>query len=172
MAQPIVDTTPATDKPADLARHLIALLAKHDLDRVQSYWHDDIVEDFLPVGVFRGKAAVRGFFAEMFAAFPDFHIETEAVVGDDRTAFISWRVTGTFTGTSFQGIEATGARVDIRGTDRMEFSGGKMVRNTVYYDGMGFARAIGMMPSAGSTAENAMKGAFNAISGIKRAIRI
>jgi steroid delta-isomerase-like uncharacterized protein len=163
-----VDTRPQS--PVALAPHLIDLLDRHDLDRVEAYWHDDVVEDILPVGVFRGKSDARRFFAETFAAFPDFHIVTEKVVGDDTTAFISWRVTGTFNGGSFQGIEPTGAKVEIRGTDRMEFANGKLVRNTVYYDGMGFARAIGMMPPAGSIAEIGMKGAFNALSGVKRAL--
>jgi steroid delta-isomerase-like uncharacterized protein len=153
-----------------LARQAIEMLARHDLDGLERCWHDDIVEDFVAVGVFHGKREVRRFFDEMLTAFADFAIEIETLIGDDSTAFVSWRVTGTFAGGPFQGVAPTGAVIELRGTDRMEFAGAKMVRNTVYYDGMSFARAVGMMPAAGSAAEGAMKSAFNAVTAVKQRI--
>ena len=41
---------------------------------------------------------------------------------------------------------------------------------TVYYDGMSFARQIGMLPPLDSGAERAMKSAFNTVTKVRRAI--
>lgn len=154
--------------PEELAEQLIEYIDAGDLDSAEKYWADDLREEFVALGkVYRGKREVRGFFEETLAAFPDFHLETERVVGDESVAFISWRSTGTFSGGPFQGIEPNGKRVELRGCDRMEFENGKLVSNTVYYDSMSFARQIGMMPPLDSLAENAMKGAFNAVSTVK-----
>lgn len=157
--------------PAELARHLIEKLNGRDLDAVESYWADDIHEDFTPLRLYRGKRAVRGFFDGLFGAFPDFELAIDTVVGDDESAFVSWRAVGTFTGGPFEGITANGARVDIRGCDHMRFRDGKLYRNTVYYDGNGFARAIGLLPPMDSTAENAMKTVFNTVTSVKKRFR-
>jgi hypothetical protein len=41
------------------------------------------------------------------------------------------------------------------------------VRNTAYYDGMTFAREIGMLPPRDSQAERAMFAAFNAVTRVR-----
>ena len=79
-------------------------------------------------------------------------------------------MTGNFTGDPFQGVDATGRRVDIRGLDLLEIEDGRIVGNTAYYDGMSFARQIGLMPPEDSSAENAMKSAFNASTKVRRAV--
>jgi steroid delta-isomerase-like uncharacterized protein len=170
MPQADVTSTSSTTTPAELARTLIGYLNDRDLDSAEKHWHDDVVEDFVVLGPFRGRAAARGFFEELFAAFPDFHLDVETAIGDDTTAFIAWRATATFTGSTFQGITANGARMDMRGVDRMEFQGDKLVRNTIYYDGAGFMRAVGLLPAQSSGAENAMKVAFNAVTAVKQRI--
>ena len=43
--------------------------------------------------------------------------------------------------------------------------------NTAYYDGASFARQVGMLPAEGSGAERAMKGAFNAVTKMRRTRR-
>ena len=42
--------------------------------------------------------------------------------------------------------------------------------NTAYYDGMEFAREIGLLPAQDSGAERAMKGAVNAVTKARRAL--
>jgi steroid delta-isomerase-like uncharacterized protein len=170
MAQTDVSSTTSTTTPAALARQLFGYLNARDLDGVAKHWHDDLLEDFIVLGPLHGVAAVRSFFEELFAAFPDFHIEIETLLGDDTTAFIAWRAKGAFTGSPFQGIDANGATIELRGVDRMEFANDKLVRNTVYYDGAGFMRSVGLLPAQSSGAENAMKLAFNAVTRVKKRI--
>ncbi len=131
------------------------------------HYHDDVVDDFVAVGEFRGVAAVRGFFAELLAAFPDFDVDVDDVVADDRRAVVRWHCTGTFTGRSFQGVHPTGRPVALRGCDVIEVEGGKIRHNTIYYDGLVFARQIGLLPREGSAADKAMTAAFNAATDMR-----
>lgn len=160
----------ASTDPADLARELIRLLNARDLDAAERHWHEELLEDFVVLRAYRGKTAARGFFEGLFAAFPDFELTIETCVGDDRTAFIAWRAHATFTGAAFEGLAANGARLDLRGVDRMEFADGLLVKNTVYYDGATFARQVGLLPAAESAAEGAMKRAFNAVTAVKKRV--
>jgi len=163
-------SSPTTLSSGALARRLIERLAAHDLDGVAQLQHPDVVDDFVAVGVVRGKPEVRRFFEEMFAAFPDFRIEVLQVTEQGPRAVVQWEVEATFTGAPFQGVRATGKRVHLRGVDCMEFEAGLLRHNVIYYDGAGFARELGLLPAQGSAAEKAMTGAFNALTRARRAL--
>jgi hypothetical protein len=45
------------------------------------------------------------------------------------------------------------------------------VRNTAYYDGAAFARAVGLLPPQESGAERAMLGAFNGATKLRAMLR-
>jgi hypothetical protein len=92
------------------------------------------------------------------------------VVADDSSAAVEWRMVGTFKGMPFQGIEPTGRRIELRGSDLLEIEDGKLVRSAAYYDGMAFARQVGLLPPQDSGAERAMKGALNAVTKMRRAV--
>ncbi len=162
------DDTNGGSAPADVARRIIEHLNARDIAAVEALWAEDIIEDIVAVGTFRGKPAARGFFEELFEAFPDFYLAVERVTGDDQTAVVQWRATGTFTGGPFQGVAANGKPVELRGVDCMEFEGGLMRHNTAYYDGAAFARAVGLLPAQGSGPERALFGAFNAVTAIRK----
>ena len=150
--------------PADTARAIFDALAKRDLDEAMTYGADEAVDDFVALGEFRGKQAVRRFFEELLKAFPDFEVTVDRIVGDDEAAVVQWHAAGSFSGGPFQGIEPTGKHVEVRGVDVMEFADGLLRHNTIYYDGASFARQIGMLPKAGSGADRAMLSGFNAIT--------
>jgi SnoaL-like polyketide cyclase len=94
----------------------------------------------------------------------------QRIVAGDRLAAVEWRMAGNFTGAAFQGIDPTGKPLELRGLDLLEIEDGEIVSNAAYFDGMAFARQVGMMPAQDSGAERAMKGAFNAITKARRAI--
>ncbi len=156
----VAEAQPLT--PAQVAEAALASFASRDADQVAANVHADAVEHFLPIGEFRGRAAIRDFWHEVFSAFPDFEIEATRIVADDSNAAVYWKARGTFTGAPFQGIEPTGDRIEILGTDAMEIADGLIRRNTVYWDGAAFARDLGLLPPQGSRAERAMLAAFNA----------
>jgi len=153
-----------TPSAEEVARGFFAAFAARDLDGMASHWHPDVIEDLVPVGVLRGPDELREFFRANLAAVPDLEMVVEAVVADDSSAMVRWRLTGTFSGEPFQGIEPNGKRIELRGSDHIEVEKGKIVRNTAYYDGASFARAVGLLPPKDSGAEKAMLAAFNAVT--------
>lgn len=70
-------------------------------------------------------------------------------------------------GAPFQGIHPTGRSVELRGCDVFRVEDGKIRRNTIYYDGLAFARQIGLLPREGSATDKAMTAAFNASTDIR-----
>ena len=158
----------APDSPAKIARRIIERISAHDLDGAQALTHDDAVDDFVAVGPRSGKEEIRRFFEELLGAFPDLRIEVARITESKGVAVVEWVTSGTFTGTPFLGIEATGKRVTLRGVDCMEIDGGKLRNNTIYYDGAGFARDVGLLPAMGSMADKGMTAAFNAVTRARR----
>jgi steroid delta-isomerase-like uncharacterized protein len=157
-----------TPTPSEVARTIFEALSKRDLDTAMKFNTDDAVDDFVAIGEFRGRLAIRRFFDELLAAFPDFDIAVDRIVGDDSAAVVQWHAAGTFSGGKFQGIEPTGKHVQIRGVDVMEFAEGRYVHDTIYYDGASFARQIGTLPRAGSVTEKATLAAFNATTRLRQ----
>jgi steroid delta-isomerase-like uncharacterized protein len=160
-----------TRSPVEVARHIFEdVLNQHDADALRPYWAHDLVEE-LPTGTYRGPDEMASYFAESFAALPDFHIEPQQIIGEDDKVFVKWRMTGTFSGRPWQGIEPTGDRIELLGIDCFTFREGQVMRNEAVFDQMSFARQIGMLPAQDSIGERAMKGAFNARTKLKRRLR-
>lgn len=160
-----------TTSAVESARRIFKALQARDTSIVEQADHEDVVDDFVAIGVMRGRAEVRAFFEELFAAFPDFDIHVENILGDADHAVVQWRAGGTFTGTPFQGFHATGRRIELRGCDVMRFEQGLLRYNTIYYDGLGFARDIGVLPRQGSVADQALMAAVNAGADAKAWVR-
>ena len=164
-------TADTTRTAAEVARSYFEALAAKDLDRAADHRSPEVVADIVPVGILRGPEEYRALFEEMFAAFPDFELVIEDVVGGDTTAAVRWRWSGTHSGSPFQGIEPTDRRVETRTVDWIELDAeGRIVRVTAYFDGMEVARGMGMMPPKDSSAERAMRGAFNGVTKVRSAI--
>jgi steroid delta-isomerase-like uncharacterized protein len=156
------DAATETRSPVDLAHEVFSeVLNRRDADALVPYWAEDVVEVF-PTGTLTGRQQVRDYFAETFAAIPDFHMEAERIVGDETTVFVKWHLTGTFSGSAWMGIEPTGSRVELDGMDCFTVRDGLVVHNHVIYDGASFARQIGMLPAEGSAADRGVLAAFNA----------
>jgi steroid delta-isomerase-like uncharacterized protein len=154
----------------DRARSYFEALGARDTEAMVEHWTEDGVADIVPYGILRGQSEIAAFFKHMFDAMPDLETSVERVAATAHLAAIEWRMAGHFTGAPFMDLEPTGRRIDIRGLDLLEIEDGNIVGNTAYYDGASFARQVGMLPSEGSGAERAMKGAFNAFTKMRRRV--
>jgi len=152
------------------ARSYFDALAARDADAVARAWDAEGVNDLVPLGIFRGSAAIRAFFEEMFAAMPDIRFTVERIVADDKAAAVQWRATGTFSGGPFQGLEPNGRPVDLRGSDCLAIEDGRIVHNTGVFDGAAFARQIGMLPAEDSGADRAIRAGFNTMTKLRRTV--
>ena len=136
-------------------------LTRRDLDTAVTMWKPGGRENVRGQVDTTAPEGVRGFLGGIFGSFPDFEFNVlEHTVQDDRAA-VRWEARGTFTGTPFQGVEATGAKLFLEGVDVLIVRDGRIVENNAFADGMTVARQLGLMPPEGSRAELGMKGAFN-----------
>ena len=154
-------TTPRVESPEQLARQAFEALDRHDLSRAQQFYGPDSVDHFLPVGEYRGGEAIIGYFRGLFAAVPDLRLDVERIVAAGDFTAVQWHARGTFTGAPFLGLEPTGRSIDMRGVDVIEWRDGRVVHNTIYYDGAEFARQVGLLPPRDSAADRAITKAFN-----------
>jgi steroid delta-isomerase-like uncharacterized protein len=152
------------------ARSYFDAMDRRDAAAMAAHWREDGVEDVVPVGLMRGREELRDFFASMFAALPDARTTVTRLVAGEQSCAVEWRLEGTFDGAPYMGIEPTGKHVELRGFDLLELEDGELVSNTAYFDGAGFARQIGLLPPDGSSADRAMKSAFNALTKARRAL--
>ena len=154
----------------EVARSYFDAVTARDPAGMAAHWHEEGVDELVPVAVLRGPAEVESYFTEVFAALPDLDFRVQNVVADERRAAVEWRATGTFTGGPLLGLEPNGRRIELRGVDLAEIEDKKLVRNTSYYDGAAMARQLGMLPAQDSGAEKALKGAFNAVTKLRKTI--
>jgi steroid delta-isomerase-like uncharacterized protein len=147
-------------------------LNRRDAAAAGEYLDPDVVEEITGVGVLRGREEVRRFFDGLFKAAPDMEVLVDRTVSEGDTDVVQWRMNGTFTGGPlFNGVQATGGRLQLRGCDVIDVRDGKIVRNTAFQDGIELARALGMMPPQDSPAEKAMIAAFNGATKLRTAVR-
>jgi steroid delta-isomerase-like uncharacterized protein len=107
----------------------------HDPDGVAAVFalEAEVVDVGMPEPL-RGREAIRGRAADLFAAFPDFHLERLFLVVDGQANADRWRATGTHRG-AFMGLEPTGRSIDVQGATFSEFDAdGLVVRDHNYWD--------------------------------------
>lgn len=157
-----------TTSPAQRMRAAFDALAAKDLDALDAMWHDDLEERFLALGRTLDKAQTRDFFEELFTALDPMTFTTVRVFEDGDVSIGEWHILGTFRGGRWQGFEPTGGTMEMQGIDVMEWQDGKLRRNTIYMDGAALARQLGLLPRAGSVAEQALTAAFNGVQQVRR----
>jgi predicted ester cyclase len=117
---------------------LFECLNEHDLSGMLPFAAEDEFQDLPMVGHLEGRDTVFEHFAAVITALPDIHFDIEQIVGEGETVFVAWRLTGTFSGAPFYGMEATGRPIDVRGMDKFTVREGKVASVFAAYDSMDF----------------------------------
>jgi hydroxyacylglutathione hydrolase len=146
---------------AEVVTDYFAALARRDVEAMAALWAPDGQEHIASQVDAVGPHGVRAYFTELFTAFPDFALRVETTVAQDDKVAVHWKATATMTG-PLNGVEPTGAHVELEGIDLLRVADGRIVRNDAVPDGMALARQIGLVPEAGSTMEHRLFAAFNA----------
>ena len=141
-----------------------------DVVAMMAHWADDGVEDIVPIGVMRGPEELGEFLSAMFRAMPDARTTITRLIAGEQDCAVEWRLEGTFDGAPFLGLEPTGSRIELREVSVVDLADGKITGITAYFDGASYARQIRMLPPDGSGVDRAMKGAFNAVTKVRRAV--
>jgi steroid delta-isomerase-like uncharacterized protein len=141
-----------------------------DVVAMMAHWADDGVEDVVPIGVLRGRDELAEFLNGLFRALPDARTTITRLIAGEQDCAVEWRLEGTFDGAPFLGLEPTGSRIELREVSVVDLADGKITGITAYFDGASYARQIRMLPPDGSGVDRAMKGAFNAMTKMRRAV--
>jgi ketosteroid isomerase-like protein len=120
---------PSTNVATPLLQEFLDAFNAHDVDAIMSFFADDCVFD-MPRGPgpggrrLVGKEEARQGIQSRLDGIPDVHY------GDDRhwvcgdRGVSEWTITGT---------QPDGARIEVRGCDLFEFTGGKISRKDSYW---------------------------------------
>jgi steroid delta-isomerase-like uncharacterized protein len=167
----VASTDSATDT-ASVARAYFDAIAARDLDAMTALWEPGSVDVLHGMADLTAPDGIREWFGNLFAAFPDWRFEViDQVTEGDRSA-VRWRATATFDGSApFEGLDPTGASVDITGFDLLTVEDGKIRRNEAYVNATHLAQQLGAMPPRGSGQERAMIGAMNLKTRLTKALR-
>ena len=140
----------------DVARRYFEAIAARDLDAALSLWAPGGVERVVGQREIAAPNGVRELQNELNGAFPDLTWEVLDVIGSgDQRVAVRWRARGTFAGpASFQGFVANGAQLEMEGCDVLTINAeDKIERLDAYLDSGDVARQLGVLPPAGSRAE-------------------
>lgn len=104
-----------------------------DEDAILAWYADDVTLN-LPSGRLEGKEAVRhGFVRPFIAAFPGNVHEVQRFVYADGLFAVEWRFKAEHRG-EFQGIPATGRKVDTPGCSFYQLEGGMVTGGNIYFN--------------------------------------
>lgn len=90
-----------------------------------------------------GPEGYKAFFGEMRTAFPDMHVDVDTMVAENDQVAFAYTLTGTHQG-SFQGHDATGRSVKVRGMQISRFTDGKLAERWGSSDELGILTQLGL----------------------------
>lgn len=167
-----MSVTSQSNSVGSVARAYFEAVAARDLEAMVGFYEPGGTGEIHGLVELIVPDTYRTWFANLFAAFPDFRFEILDVVAEGEKAAVRWHATGTFNGEArFEGMDPTGARVDLTGCDVLTIRNGKIHRNDAYMNGAQMAQQLGALPHAGSPPERAMLAALNLKTRLARALR-
>jgi glyoxylase-like metal-dependent hydrolase (beta-lactamase superfamily II)/predicted ester cyclase len=150
-------TTEQATSAGEVARGYFGALGQRDRNAQRDWYHDDSGAQFHGGETLASKAAVVEYFDALYAAIPDLQLDIVQITEQDDRAAVQWRITGTFAGPgTFQGLEPTGARIDVTGCDVLRARDGKVAWIDAYVDNMAIAAQLGVLPPPDSKAQERM----------------
>ena len=114
-----------------------------NLDAFDTLVAPDCVDHDPAPGQVAGPDGFKALFTDMRTAFPDLHVEVETLVADDDQVAFAYTLTGTHRG-PFQGHDATGKPIDVRGVQISKFTDGRMTERWGSSDELGIMTQLGL----------------------------
>ena len=131
-----------------IARESFAAWNAHDVEAfvkrldTKTIWESDTFP-----APFVGHEGTRQFFKLYLTAFPDLHLDVEAILpGGESHVVVRWRSSGTHKG-PFATIPATGRKGSVHGCTVMEVKNQKVAHAWVYFDNAHLLRQLGVLPA-------------------------
>jgi steroid delta-isomerase-like uncharacterized protein len=154
---------PSKAATAKVAKAYFAAVNAHDPEAAAACWAEGGIDCLHGQREMVGPDGVRAFVEELIGAIPDARLDIHDVTTEADRCVVRYTLRGTFAGPgTWNGIAATGARLEIPGADVVVVAGERIVRNDAYVDGMTVGRQMGMLPAQDGAAEQRMTALFNA----------
>ena len=118
-------------------------------DRIPEYFAEDVVLDYSPHFVLRGREHVRAAVERSHAAFEGFREEIKTIVADDERVVVHFTIKGKHTG-QWGPLPGTGKDVAFDEIVIMTVRDGKVVHQVGVIDNLTGLRQVGVMPSRAS----------------------
>lgn len=101
-----------------------------------------------PQGTIKGMEAIRQYYDGFWASFPDARLDLENVIAEGDKVACTFTVTGTHTGSAFNGIPAAGKAVKISGVSILRFlDSGKCIERWHGADTLPLLQQLGAIPA-------------------------
>jgi steroid delta-isomerase-like uncharacterized protein len=136
---------PATDNKAAVQRFYDQVINNRNLDVIPELVTADSV-DHTWAG--QGVEASKQFFGMLYQAFPDLHVEVEAVIAEGDLVAVRATYSGTHQG-PFVGIPPTGKSATVTSVDFFRMDGGKQAEHWGGPDTMSLMQQLGVMQGSG-----------------------
>jgi steroid delta-isomerase-like uncharacterized protein len=145
------------------AKHLVEhgwqAYIQHDLDSLLEVYAEDAVLTVPGAPPAEGRDAIGRVWTSFLDAFPNDSPTIERILADGDTVIVEFRSGGTNSGPlllpSGEMLPATGRHVELQGISISDVAGGRIKRETFYWDTVSFLTQLGLMPEAAALAPTA-----------------
>ncbi|HWE33286.1 MAG TPA: ester cyclase [Solirubrobacteraceae bacterium] len=126
-----------------VAQRYFEALASDDWDTVNSLWADGAFVRVVGKLKLRVPDEWRAFTERVRRSFPDVSFELLHVSSDGELAAARWRITGTFDGEPFEGVEPTGRSVELEAREVVRVRDRVIDRSNVFLECSALAAQLG-----------------------------
>jgi predicted ester cyclase len=112
----------------------------------ETLYDDDVVLHGYTPTPLTPKSAVVEFYRQIFVAFPDAHVHTDALLTDGDHLIWRFRFAGTHQG-DFLGVPATGKPFEVPGMTILRFGASRCVERWSVTDFLGILAQVGALPT-------------------------
>jgi steroid delta-isomerase-like uncharacterized protein len=137
-----------TTNTEEFVKDLWAAWNSHDWEKTSLFYAADCIMEDLPSRTCQGKRELEAYYNYLLTGYPDLTFEAKSCFGSGNQIATEWIMTGTHTGNTSR-FKATGKRFSISGVSILEIQGGKIIRETDYWDLYSLLQQLGIMPSMG-----------------------
>jgi steroid delta-isomerase-like uncharacterized protein len=131
------------DNKTVVRRFIDALFTEGDLGAVDEFLAADFVNHDPPIGLGSDAEGMRTAGSMFRAAFPDWHSELHALVGEGDIVVERFTASGTHQG-ELMGVAPTGKMVELRGINIFRVRDGRIVERWGRLDELGLFQQLGL----------------------------
>lgn len=134
-----------TEKNLEIAKAWIEAMNKHNLQKMESLYADDIVNEEIPEHkTIIGKEIVTKTYEELFKAFPDCKATIANYVAGENYVLLEVIWEGTNKG-EFRGTPATNRKAELKIAYVFKIINGKIYEIREYYDALTYLKQMGLL---------------------------